>query len=63
MKRFFSQAFVLLCLLIAAGCTPHTTGETEVGVRTRKLAFFGPKGVEDQVYAPGCHLLFSAVYQ
>jgi hypothetical protein len=58
MKNFFSQAFVMLCLLIAAGCTPHTTGETEVGVRTRKLAFFGPKGVEDQVYAPGATYFF-----
>ncbi len=58
MKKFFSQAFVMLCLLIAAGCTPHTTGETEVGVRTRKLAFFGPKGVEDQVYAPGATYFF-----
>ncbi len=58
MKSFFSQAFVMLCLLIAAGCTPHTTGETEVGVRTRKLAFFGPKGVEDQVYAPGATYFF-----
>jgi len=58
MKNIFSQAFVLLCLLIAAGCTPHTTGETEVGVRTRKLSFFGPKGVEDQVYAPGATYFF-----
>jgi regulator of protease activity HflC (stomatin/prohibitin superfamily) len=31
----------------------HTTGLTEVGVRTRKITFLSPKGVEDMVYAPG----------
>jgi regulator of protease activity HflC (stomatin/prohibitin superfamily) len=31
----------------------HTTGLTEVGVRTRKITFLSPKGVEDTVYAPG----------
>ena len=59
MKRATAQVLVLLSLMIAAaGCTPHTTGETEVGVRTRKLAFFGPKGVEDQIYAPGATYFF-----
>jgi regulator of protease activity HflC (stomatin/prohibitin superfamily) len=57
MKRFFvlSLAAVMLSL---AGCVPHTTGETEVGVRTRKLAFFGQKGVEDRSYAPGATYFF-----
>ena len=48
----------MLAMFTAAGCVPHTTGETEVGVRTRKIAFFGPKGVEDRVYAPGATYFF-----
>jgi hypothetical protein len=57
MKRILA-AGVLVITLLAAGCMPHTTGETEVGVRTRKLALFHPKGVEDQVYAPGATYFF-----
>ena len=48
MKRFFVLSFVAAVMLSLAGCVPHTTGETEVGVRTRKLALFGQKGVEDR---------------
>jgi len=48
----------MLAMFTAAGCVPHTTGETEVGVRTRKMAFFGSKGVEDRVYAPGATYFF-----
>jgi regulator of protease activity HflC (stomatin/prohibitin superfamily) len=48
----------MLAMLTAVGCVPHTTGETEVGVRTRKIAFFGPKGVEDRFYAPGATYFF-----
>lgn len=40
-------------VLATAGCVPHTTGETEVGVRTVKLAFWGQRGVEDRIYSPG----------
>jgi regulator of protease activity HflC (stomatin/prohibitin superfamily) len=40
------------------GCVPHTTGETEVGVRTVKLGLFAPKGVEDKAYAPGSTYFF-----
>jgi regulator of protease activity HflC (stomatin/prohibitin superfamily) len=39
--------------LTMGACMPHSTGLTEVGVRTRKFAFWGPKGVEDRIYAPG----------
>jgi regulator of protease activity HflC (stomatin/prohibitin superfamily) len=53
MKRFFILSILVAVMLAGVGCIPHTTGETEVGVRTRKLAFFGPKGVEDRIYAPG----------
>ncbi|MGO8880417.1 MAG: SPFH domain-containing protein [Desulfomonilaceae bacterium] len=58
MKRFLILSFVVAVMLSLAGCVPHTTGETEVGVRTRKLALFGQKGVEDRVYAPGATYFF-----
>ena len=40
-------------LLFLQACVFYTTGDTEVGVRTRKLPILGPQGVEDKVYAPG----------
>ncbi len=43
----------MFMVLATAGCVPHTTGETEVGVRTVKLAFWGQEGVEDRIYSPG----------
>lgn len=58
MKRFLILSFVVAVMLSLAGCVPHTTGETEVGVRTRKLALFGQKGVEDRIYAPGATYFF-----
>lgn len=58
MRRFFISLILIIALLTAVGCVPHTTGETEVGVRTRKMAFFGPKGVEDRVYAQGATYFF-----
>ena len=63
MKRFLVLSFVAVVMLSLTGCVPHTTGETEVGVRTCKLALFGQKGVEDRVYAPGATYFFPAVYQ
>jgi len=58
MKHFFIWVVLMLAMFTAAGCVPHTTGETEVGVRTRKMAFIGSKGVEDRVYAPGATYFF-----
>ena len=58
MKRFFIWSVLMLTLFTAAGCVPHTTGETEVGVRTRKMALIGKKGVEDRIYAPGATYFF-----
>jgi hypothetical protein len=59
MKRLFILVTVMLALTDMVGCMPHTTGETQVGVRTRKLGLFGPKGVEQQVYAPGATYFFA----
>jgi len=58
MKTYFIRVVLLLAVFTAAGCVPHTTGETEVGVRTRKIAFIGPQGVEDRIYAPGATYFF-----
>ena len=53
MKRLLCLLVLMLAVFTFTGCTPHTTGLTEVGVRTRKVAFWGPKGVEDRIYPPG----------
>jgi len=58
MKHFFIWIVMMLAMFTVAGCIPHTTGETEVGVRTRKVAFVGAKGVEDRAYAPGATYFF-----
>jgi regulator of protease activity HflC (stomatin/prohibitin superfamily) len=58
MKRILILIASMVTLSVMAGCMPHTTGETQVGVRTRKLGIFGPKGVEEQVYAPGATYFF-----
>jgi regulator of protease activity HflC (stomatin/prohibitin superfamily) len=58
MKHMLKWIVLMLTVATVAGCVPHTTGETEVGVRTRKLALFGPKGVEDRAYAPGATYFF-----
>lgn len=45
-------------MLFVQACVFYTTGDTEVGVRTRKLAIVAPKGVEDKVYPPGSTYFF-----
>jgi regulator of protease activity HflC (stomatin/prohibitin superfamily) len=58
MKRMLILIASMVTLSVMAGCMPHTTGETQVGVRTRKLGLISPKGVEEQVYAPGATYFF-----
>ncbi len=59
MKLFSVSSFAMVALLALTGFViTHTTGETEVGVRTHKVSFFGQKGVEDRVYAPGSTYFF-----
>jgi regulator of protease activity HflC (stomatin/prohibitin superfamily) len=53
MKRFFILIVFIMVLFVLGACVPHSTGLTEVGVRTRKFSFWGPKGVENRIYAPG----------
>jgi regulator of protease activity HflC (stomatin/prohibitin superfamily) len=58
MKRLFLMATLASLFLLVIGCVPHTTGDTEVGVRTVKFAIFGKKGVEQRVYPPGSTYFF-----
>jgi regulator of protease activity HflC (stomatin/prohibitin superfamily) len=58
MKTVCLIVLLSVSVLGFGGCVPHTTGETEVGVRTVKLGLFQPKGVEDKVYAPGSTYFF-----
>ena len=58
MKHLAFSIMLVAVFLNLNGCVPHTTGETEVGVRTVKLAIFGKKGVEEKVYAPGSTYFF-----
>lgn len=58
MKRSSLLVALLAATLLLSGCIPHTTGKTEVGVRTKKIALWGKKGVEDKVYAPGSTSFF-----
>lgn len=52
MKRIVTLLSILFLMAFLQGCLFYSTGETEVGVRTKKLAFFGQKGVENRVYEP-----------
>jgi regulator of protease activity HflC (stomatin/prohibitin superfamily) len=58
------KALSMLILSVIIGVflfSPHTTGPTEVGVRTVKWSLFGQKGVEDHVYQPGAIYFFPAM--
>jgi len=52
---------IFVALLATFVFYPHTTGPTEVGVRTVKWSLLGKKGVEDRVYEPGAVYFFPAV--
>jgi regulator of protease activity HflC (stomatin/prohibitin superfamily) len=51
-------AALLLPFVLALAFYPHTTGPTEVGVRTIKWSLLGSRGVEDHVYEPGAVYFF-----
>ncbi len=51
----------IVVVLAVFGFWPHTTGPTEVGVRTVKWSPFTPKGVVNEVYPPGATYFFPAV--
>lgn len=53
---------VALILLILSFKSVHSTGTTEVGVRTIKWSLFSKSGVEDKVYQPGATYFFLPVF-
>jgi regulator of protease activity HflC (stomatin/prohibitin superfamily) len=57
MKRTMLILLTIGWMFSASGCIFYTTGETEVGVRTRKISLTG-KGVENKAYAPGSTYIF-----
>jgi regulator of protease activity HflC (stomatin/prohibitin superfamily) len=58
MKHRLTLVLGAAALVFIQACVFHTTGETEVGVRTRKLGLIGKQGVEKKVYAPGSTYIF-----
>jgi len=58
------RAGVIAVVVVLLGVVlfyPHTTGPTEVGVRTVMFTLFGKRGVEEQVYGPGATYFFPAL--
>jgi len=58
MKHRLILAILATALVFIQACVFHTTGETEVGVRTKKIGLIGKQGVEEKVYAPGSTYFF-----
>ncbi len=58
MKKALLLSVTLLWFSCLSGCLLYSTGETEVGVRTKKLTIWGIKGVEEKAYPPGSTYLF-----
>lgn len=58
MKRTLTMIITMVWLGVLSGCVLYTTGETEVGVRTKKLGLVGDTGVEDRVYPAGSTYFF-----
>ncbi len=60
MKKLAFLLIFSLAVLAAGGCIPHTTGDTEVGVRTVKWGFgVLDVGVEEKNYPPGSTFFFT----
>jgi regulator of protease activity HflC (stomatin/prohibitin superfamily) len=51
-----------LLLVILSLKSVHSTGTTEVGVRTIKWSLFSKSGVEDKVYQPGATYFFLPIF-
>ncbi len=58
MKRMIFLLLAIAWISGLSGCFLYSTGETEVGVRTKKFTLWGEKGVEDKAYPPGSTYIF-----
>ena len=56
----WASILIALVLLPVFLVRPHTTGPTEVGVRTVKWSLFKARGVEEEIYEPGGVYFFPA---
>ena len=63
MKRMIFLLLAIAWISGLSGCFLYSTGETEVGVRTKKFTLWGEKGVEDKAYPPGSTLYLYALHQ
>lgn len=60
MKNF--QLIVAIAVVSSvSGCACHSTGANEVGVLTRKVAPFGKRGVQPEVYGSGATYFFAPI--
>mgnify|MGYP001181749225 FL=1 len=48
----------LMVILLLNGCIFYSTKPNEIGVRTKKIGFFGAKGIDPDIYAPGSTYIF-----
>lgn len=60
-KMLAKLCFLLGLCLLCSGCIMNSTGSTEIGVRTKKFAFFAAHGVEGKIYPPGSTYFFLPV--
>jgi regulator of protease activity HflC (stomatin/prohibitin superfamily) len=60
--NWIKWGLVALLLLILSLKSVHSTGTTEVGVRTVKWSLFAKSGVENKVYQPGATYFFLPVF-
>src|SRR5690348_12248749 len=56
----YTKTLIILASTLLAGCSSHTTGETEVGVLVCKLGIgCAHKGIQDTLYPPGSTNFFA----
>jgi regulator of protease activity HflC (stomatin/prohibitin superfamily) len=60
--NWIKWGLLALVLIILSFSSIHSTGTTEVGVRTVKWSLFGKSGVENKVYQPGATYFFLPVF-
>ena len=60
--NWIKWGLVALLVVILSLKSVHSTGTTEVGVRTLKWSLFSKSGVEDKVYQPGATYFFLPIF-
>jgi regulator of protease activity HflC (stomatin/prohibitin superfamily) len=60
--NWIKWGLAVLVIVILSFKSIHSTGTTEVGVRTVKWSLFGKSGVENKVYQPGATYFFLPIF-